>query len=88
MPIDPGDPFSALILSPNPDNAAIMSNRPCGNPFVAPCAALFLTSPTNDDLGGRDVLYPVLVPEPTALALLGTALAGVARARGVRPARR
>lgn len=81
MPIDPTDPFSALILSPNPDNASVMSNRPCGEPFVAPCPAIFFTSPTNDDLGGRDALYPV--PEPGAALLLG-ASAGVAAQRLLR----
>jgi hypothetical protein len=80
MPIDPNDPFSALILSGNPDDAAVMSNRPCGEPFVGPCAALFFTSPTNDDLGGRDALYPV-VPEPGVALLLAGAGALWARRR-------
>ena len=80
MAIDPNDPFAALILSPNADNGAVMSNRPCGEPFVAPCAALFITSPTNDDLGGRDALYPV-VPEPGAALLLGASVAALHRSR-------
>lgn len=80
MAIDPSDPFAALILSPNADNASVMSNRPCGEPFVAPCAALFITSPTNDDLGGRDALYPV-VPEPGVVLLLGVAAVALRRMR-------
>jgi hypothetical protein len=78
MAIDPNDPFAALILSPNADNGAVMSNRPCGEPFMGPCAALFFTSPTNDDLGGRDALYPV-VPEPGAALLLGLAAGALLR---------
>ena len=83
MPIDPNDPFAALLLSPNADNEAVMSNRPCGEPFLGPCAALFFTSPTNDDLGGRDALYPV-VPEPGAALLLGLSAAALRRIRGRR----
>jgi hypothetical protein len=83
MAIDPNDPFADLILSPNPDNAAVMSNRPCGEPFVAPCPAIFFTAPTNDDLGGRDALYPT-VPEPSAALLLGlAAAAALGRARRI-----
>lgn len=80
MPIDPNDPFAALILSPNADNSSVMSNRPCGEPFLGPCAALFFTSPTNDDLGGRDALYPV-VAEPGAALLLGLAAGALTRIR-------
>jgi hypothetical protein len=76
--IDPADPFADLIISPNRDDTAIMSNRPCGEPFVAPCPALFFTSLRNDDLGGRDALYPI--PEPGAALLLAVGLAGLAAA--------
>ena len=59
MVIDPADPFSALLISPNTDDEAVVSNRPCGEPPTFPCPALF--DPLhNDDLGGRDALYPVL----------------------------
>jgi hypothetical protein len=72
MVVDPADPFGDLIVSENRDDTAIMSNQPCGYPFVAPCPALFYTSLRNDDLGGRDALYPSLsatiapTPGPTA----------------------
>ena len=71
MPIDPNDPFAALILSPIWNQGAVMSNQPCG-PVLGACEALFFTSPTNDDIGGRDALYPVL-PEPGIGLLLGVA---------------
>jgi len=80
MPIDPNDPFAALILSPNAANGSVMSNRPCGEPFMGPCAALFFTSPTNDDLGGRDALYPA-VPEPGLALLLGASALAARRIR-------
>jgi hypothetical protein len=67
--IDPADPFGDLIVSENRDDTAIMSNGPCGYPFAGPCPALFFTSLQNDDLGGRDALYPSLsatiTPTPT-----------------------
>jgi hypothetical protein len=80
MPIDPNDPFAALILSPNAANGSVMSNRPCGEPFMGPCAALFFTSPTNDDRGGRDALYPA-VPEPGLALLLGASALAARRMR-------
>lgn len=81
MPIDPNDPFAALILSPIWNQGAVMSNQPCG-PVLGACEALFFTSPTNDDIGGRDALYPVL-PEPGSALLLGVAsFAALARGRG------
>jgi len=76
MNIDPDDPWGDLQVSSNRDDEAIMSNRPCGEPFAGPCPALFYTSLQNDDLGGRDVLYPVAsttVPEPSAALLFTTA---------------
>jgi hypothetical protein len=80
MPIDPNDPFAALILSPIWNQGAVMSSQPCG-PVLGACAALFFTSPTNDDVGGRDALYPVL-PEPGIALLLGVAsCAALARSR-------
>lgn len=82
MIIDPADPFGALIVSPNTDDAAIMSNRPCGDPLDAPCPALFFTSLRNDDLGGLDALYPV--PEPTTAALFALGLFGLAALRRAR----
>jgi len=78
MAIDPLDPFGDLIVSANRDDLAIMSNGECGAPFVAPCPALFFTSLRNDDLGGRDALYPI--PEPTAAFLFALGLAGLTAA--------
>jgi hypothetical protein len=78
MVIDPADPFGDLIVSGNRDDLAIMSNAQCGYPLVAPCPAFFFTSLRNDDLGGRDALYPI--PEPTAAFLLALGLAGLAAA--------
>ena len=62
--VDALDPFAGLFVSPFPDNAAVMSNRPCGDPPTV-CVAL-LNDLRPDDLGGRDVLYPVLPPTPLA----------------------
>jgi hypothetical protein len=73
MPIDPSDPFAGLVLSSPRDNQAIMANNACGGAPL--CEALFFTTLRNDDAGGRDVLYPVLVPEPGAVALLAVGLA-------------
>lgn len=71
MSIDPDDPFSGVIVSPFFDPETIMSNEPCGPNPSAPCPAVFFTSLGNDELGGRDVLYPVSVPEPSSGILLG-----------------
>jgi hypothetical protein len=78
MPIDPADPFAGLQVSPNTDGAAILSNRPCGEPLTEACAALFFTALREDDRGGRAVLYPN--PASTAVPALpaaGTVLLGV-----------
>lgn len=75
MAIDPANPFAGLIDSPNRLLGTVMSTRPCGEELVI-CSALVATSLSLDDAGGRDVLYPVLVPEPALVALL--ALAGLA----------
>jgi hypothetical protein len=77
MPIDPSDPFADLVVSSFPDDQAIMSNNDCGGPSL--CAALFFTSLRNDDAGGRDALYPVLVPEPGVAALLAAGLVAALR---------
>jgi hypothetical protein len=86
MPIDPADPFAALIVSPNAAQGAIMADDPCGDDPV--CNALFFTSLRNDDRGGRDVLYPVLLREPGLLALLALGALALPRARrrGRKPA--
>lgn len=55
MPIDPANPFAALIPSSNIDRDPIMTNRPMTIP-----GALLFTELRNDDRGGRDVLYPAL----------------------------
>ena len=64
MNIDPADPSSGLFVSGNVDTDAVMSND-------ASFDALFATSLRNDDIAGRDVLYPV-IPEPSTLTLLAT----------------
>ena len=79
MPIDPSNPFANLLVSSFPDNAAIMSNNACGS--AALCAELLLTALRNDDAGGRDALYPVLVPEPGAIALLAVGFGALLRRR-------
>jgi hypothetical protein len=86
MVIDPNDPFSDLIVSPFFDQEAIMSNEPCGPNPTSACPAVFFTSLGNDEFGGRDVLYPVVVPEPGSGALLLLGLFGVraVRLRGAR----
>lgn len=53
--IDPVDPLAGLILSPAVDPDAVMSNLPATIP-----GALVLTALRNDELGGRDALYPAL----------------------------
>ena len=61
MAIDPLDPFANVISSSFRDTNAIMSND-------AEFSSLFQTFLSNDDLGGRDLLYPV-VPEPNTMFL-------------------
>jgi hypothetical protein len=58
-----------------------MSNRACGGLF---CASLLFTSLRNDDIGGRDVLYPIPEPSTAALALAGLGLLAVLEKRGRR----
>jgi len=87
MPIDPNDPFAGVMVSANFDPETIMSNEPCGPNPGLPCAAVFYTSLGPDEIGGRDVLYPV-VPEPATGALFGlglTALGGARRRARARP---
>lgn len=60
MVIDPRDPLADLILSPNVNVNAVMSNLP------NMLEALLLTALTNDELGGRAALYPG--PPPTDCA--------------------
>lgn len=81
MPIDPLDPFGDLLVSSFTDNESIMSNRACGGSF---CASLLFTSLRNDDLGGRDALYPVPEPSTAALAAAGLAVVGLLRKSGRR----
>jgi hypothetical protein len=74
--VDFHDPFAGLIASPEVDATAIMvpySDLP-GLLYA------FETPMHPDDLAGRDVLYPYLVPEPSVCALLAAA-ALVARRR-------
>jgi DNA-binding beta-propeller fold protein YncE len=76
--IDAEDPFAGFAVSGVRDDAAIMSNRPCGHPFVGPCAALFHVAPHADDEGGRDVLYPAVLPvAPGAVLASGPAYVAV-----------
>ncbi|MDJ0786939.1 MAG: hypothetical protein QNK05_09020 [Myxococcota bacterium] len=67
--IDPADPFAGLLVSGQRNDQSIMSNRPCGPNVDDVCVALLFTQLTNDDAGGRDVLYPFAVAEPGGLAL-------------------
>jgi hypothetical protein len=76
MSIDPLDPFADLVVSSFTDNESIMSNRACGGAF---CGSLLFTSLRNDDLGGRDVLYPVPEPSTVALVAAGLGLVGLLR---------
>jgi hypothetical protein len=87
MVFDPVDPFADLMVSAFPHNEAVMSNRPCGEPPVLPCAALLLP-PQNDDLAGLKALYPTApsIPAVPALShfgllLLALLLAGTASLR-------
>jgi hypothetical protein len=52
MEIDPRNPLANLMLSSNVDVNAVMSNLP------NTLDALVLTALTNDEVGGRDALYP------------------------------
>jgi hypothetical protein len=84
MEIDPADPFANLVHSDERFGEAIMSNQPCpdGQPI---CQAIVSNQLTPDDIGGRDVLYPALAPEPGGLAALGVAGAlAAARRRRLR----
>lgn len=75
--VDFHHPFAGLIQSTAVDPSAIMvpySDLPA-------LYHAFETPLHLDDLAGRDVLYPYLVPEPSLLALLGVAVL-VARRRG------
>jgi hypothetical protein len=74
MSIDPLDPFGDLLVSASTDNESIMSNRACGGLF---CGSLLFTSLRPDDIGGRDVLYPVPEPSTAFLVAAGIALLGV-----------
>jgi hypothetical protein len=74
MSIDPLDPFGDLLVSASTDNESIMSNRACGGLF---CGSLLFTSLRPDDIGGRDVLYPVPEPSTALLVAGGIALLGV-----------
>jgi hypothetical protein len=79
MAIDPEDPFADLVESAEFRMDAILANRPCLEGMVI-CHALVSNELTSDDVGGRDVLYPVLVPEPSGLGALAL-LAAVASAQ-------
>ena len=70
MLVDFHDPFAGLRASSAVDFTAVMvpySSLP-GLQFA------FDTTMRPDDLGGRDVLYPYVTPEPTTGALLGGAV--------------
>jgi len=77
MPIDPADPYANLFWQPNYDPTAVMAASPCGG-GLSVCPALFVKDLQPDDIGGRDALYPI--PEPSAVLLFATDLAGLAAA--------
>jgi len=85
MAIDPADPFAGLVDSPNRFVGTVMSRRPCGE-YLVICEAVVSDALSLDDIGGRDVLYPVLVPEPALGALLALALLAACRERPTRSA--
>ncbi|MDJ0789192.1 MAG: hypothetical protein QNK05_20490 [Myxococcota bacterium] len=82
MRIDPTDPFSTLRGGrQNFAVDAIMNIRPCGDELID-CPPLYYTELTNDDLGGRDALYPFVGSEPSGLpAILGVLGLGTALTR-------
>jgi hypothetical protein len=82
---DPAAPFAGLIDSPNRFLGTTMSTWPCGEDLVI-CNALVSTALSLDDIGGRDVLYPVLVPEPALGVLLALGFLGLCRERPTRSA--
>jgi len=83
MRVDFDDPFAGLRASPEVDFTAVMV------PYSQLPGLQWVFDPTMhpDDLGGRDVLYPYVTPEPTTGALLGGALVTGVLAR-IRASRR
>lgn len=79
--IDPRDPFADLIQSASADNMAIMSNAACGS-GPEPCPAFFFTSLRNDEIGGRDVLYPTVPPPPANDAYFHAVVIGAGSVSG------
>ncbi len=79
--IDPANPFAELIVSPERNEQAILSSRPCGPDVTTQCVALIFTTLSADDVGGRDVLYPALVSEPAGVALAAHGLLWLGRRR-------
>ncbi|MFQ5699257.1 MAG: hypothetical protein ACE5IL_13350 [Myxococcota bacterium] len=67
MNLDPLDPFSTLAPSPNRNDQAIMSNRPCGV-LPSKCPALFFGVIQNDDRGGLEALYPAVDTDSDGVA--------------------
>jgi hypothetical protein len=73
--VDPLDPFAGLGVSRNVDRDAVMSNAPPSY------EAGFFTVLRPDDLSGRDVLYPLPVPEPASGLLAAAGIAALASLR-------
>lgn len=71
--VDPLAPFAGLVVSPNLDRDTVMRGG-----FPPGQRALFFDALRPDDLSGRDVLYPSLVPEPGSGLLVAAGLAGLA----------
>ena len=73
--VDPFDPFAGLMVSANVDPGVIMTG------MQSQLQYLLNTELRPDDLSGRDVLYPALIPEPTPALLLTSGIAALAYGR-------
>ncbi len=74
--VDPTDPFAGLHVVTGVDPEITMWGGELVSVFQMFSAGLH-----PDDIGGRDVLYPALIPEPASALLLGLGLASLAIVR-------